>query len=170
MGEGGGFQGSYMKLWEKKRYWRRGSEGEENKHPYRILKNIEREGTHTVTLIRHYQTDWWLSWNCQEVAGKGFPICSHKHNEVSGAHMVLSSQALSLRLLHSNQEVCTLGDPREGGRTGKEGEGGWEKGRKERREGRFTWHALYPCLSLFTYTPNEKKEVQRNFLLIAIRM
>jgi len=39
-----------------------------------------------------------------------------QHNEVSRAHMVLSSQALSLRLLHSNQEVHTLGDPMEGGR------------------------------------------------------
>ena len=49
---GGDCQGFYMKLlWEKKWYGRRGSEGEENKHSYRILKNIEREGTHTVNLI-----------------------------------------------------------------------------------------------------------------------
>ena len=62
-----------------------------------------------------------------------------QHNEVSRAHMVLSSQALSLRLLHSNQEVRTLGDPMEGGRQRGGGKkGGREGRRKGKREGYMT--------------------------------
>lgn len=76
------------------------------------------------------------------MAGKGeifFPTCTHKHNKVSGAYMVLSSQVLSLRLLHSNQEVCTLEDPRKE-RKGGRGRWGGEEREGEREGGGHSLH------------------------------
>ena len=62
--------------------------------------------------------------------------------------MVLSSQALSLRLLHNNQEVCTLEDPREERKGGRGRGKGGRKGRREggREEGRIYIACLVPRL------------------------